>query len=68
MKFSVPLRASILRMLWKKKLPKVSQGPKGYRGQTEVMFGCFCQKKLFKVKRRRAVYVQDTNTKFGPKT
>ena len=32
------------------------------------MFGRFCQKKLFQVKRRRAVDLQDTNTKFGPQT
>ena len=44
--------------------PKV----KSYRGQTEVMFDRFCQKKLFQVKRRRAVYLQDTNTKFGLQT
>ena len=28
------------------------------------MFGRFCQKKLFQVKRRRAVDLQDTNKKF----
>ena len=44
--------------------PKV----KSYRDQNEVMFGRFCQKKLFQVKRRRAVDLQDTNTKFGPQT
>ena len=32
------------------------------------MFGRFCQKKLFQVKRCIAVYLQDTNTKFGPQT
>ena len=48
-------------------LPEVTM-VKSYRGQTGVMLGRFCQKGLFYVKRRRAVDLQDTNSKFGPQT
>ena len=40
LKFSVPLRVSILRILWKKNCPR-SPKVKSYRGQTEIMFGRF---------------------------
>ena len=71
LKFSVPLRTSIIRILWKN-LSDVTQGQR-FRGQTEITethtnWDRFCQKKLFQLKRRRAVYLQDRNTKFGLQT